>query len=64
MTAFPFDHLRTALAISPEGEDFRVIASGLYDKVRNDPCFKAGLQRARGQIYERVQRARLGAGRR
>ena len=54
--------LDRAYAISPEGEEFYVIASGLYDKVRNDPRFKAGLQRARTQIYERVQRARLGVG--
>jgi eukaryotic-like serine/threonine-protein kinase len=55
--------LERAYALSPEGEDFRVIASGLYDKVRNDPRLKAGLQRIRAQIYERVQRERLEAGR-
>jgi len=49
-----------AYAISPEGEDYRMIASGIYDKVRNDPRFKTGLQRARTQLYDRVQRARLG----
>jgi TolB-like protein/Tfp pilus assembly protein PilF len=38
------------------------ITSGIYDKVRNDPRFQAGLQRARTQSYERVQRARLGVG--
>jgi TolB-like protein/tetratricopeptide (TPR) repeat protein len=52
--------LERAYAISPEGEDLRVIASGLYDRVRNDPRFQAGLQRARTQIYDRVRRARLG----
>jgi hypothetical protein len=51
--------LGRAYALSPEGEDFRVIASGLYDKVRDDPRFKAGLQQARTQIYDRVRRARL-----
>src|SRR5712692_6088646 len=50
--------LERAYAISPEGEDWRIIASGLYDKVRNDPRFRAGLQRARTQIYDRVRRAR------
>jgi len=35
--------LERAYAISPEGEDYRMIASGIYDKVRNDPRFKAGL---------------------
>jgi hypothetical protein len=52
--------LERAFAISPEGEDFQVIASGLYDKVRNDPRFKAGLERIHTQIYDRVQRARRG----
>ena len=56
--------LERAFAISPMGEDFQLIRSGLYDKVRNDPRFKAGLQRVRTQIYERVHRARLAAGRR
>jgi eukaryotic-like serine/threonine-protein kinase len=55
--------LERAYAISPEGEDFRIIASGLYDKVRNDPRFKAGLQRAHTQIYDRVRRAELAVGR-
>ena len=53
--------LERAYALSPVGEDYPVIASGLYDKVRNDPRFKAGLQRARIQIYDRVRRARLEA---
>lgn len=53
--------LERAYAISPEGEDFRAITSGLYDKVRNDLRFKAGLQRVRAQIHDRVQRAGLGA---
>jgi tetratricopeptide (TPR) repeat protein len=51
--------LERAYALSPEGENSRVIESGLYDKVRNDPRFKAGLQQARTQIYDRVRRARL-----
>ena len=52
--------LERAYAISPEGEEFYVTASGIYDKVRNDPHFKAGLERVRTQIYDRVRRARLG----
>jgi tetratricopeptide (TPR) repeat protein len=52
--------LERAYALSPLGEDYPVIASGLYDKVQNDPRFKAGLQRLHTQIYDRVQRARLG----
>jgi hypothetical protein len=54
--------LERAYAISPVGEDLRVIASGAYDKVRNDPRFQAGLQRARTQIYDRVRRARREVG--
>jgi tetratricopeptide (TPR) repeat protein len=54
--------LERAYAISPEGEEFCVITSGIYDKVRSDPRFRAGLQRAHVQIFERVQRARIGAG--
>ncbi len=53
--------LERAFAISPEGEDFAALASGLYDKVRDDPRFKTGLQRARARVYDRVQRARLEA---
>jgi hypothetical protein len=53
--------LDRAWALSPAGEDFRVIASGIYDKVWNEPRFKAGLQRARTRICERVRRPRLGA---
>src|SRR2546427_398528 len=54
--------LERAYAISPEGEDYRMIASGIYDKVRNDPRFQAGLERVRTQIYDRVRRARRGVG--
>jgi len=54
--------LERAYAISPEGEEVRTLASGIYDKVRNDPRFQAGLQRLRTKIYDRVQRARRGVG--
>jgi len=54
--------LERAYAMSPEGEDYTVIASGIYDKVRNDARFDAGLQRVRTQIYARIQRARLAVG--
>jgi tetratricopeptide (TPR) repeat protein len=53
--------LERAYAISSSGEELRVLASGLYDKVRNDLRFKAGLQRVRAQIYDRVRRASLAA---
>ena len=49
--------LERAYALSPEGEDFRALASGIYDKVRADPRFQAGLQKIRAQSYERVQQA-------
>ena len=54
--------LERAYTISPNGEDDRVMDSALYDKVRNDPRFKAGLERIHARIYDRVQRAKLGAG--
>ena len=50
--------LERAFTISPEGEDFRVLASGIYDKVRNQR-FQSGLDRIRAQIYDRVRQARL-----
>ncbi len=52
--------LERAYAISPIGELYMVIDSGIYDKVRNNLRFKAGLDRARTHIYDRVRRARLG----
>ena len=55
--------LERAFAISPEGEDLVIIASAVYDKVRDDARFKAGLQRIRTQIYDRIQRARALPGR-
>jgi len=50
--------LERAYEESPDGEDYRIIASGIYDKVRADPRFQAGLERARRKIYDRVQRER------
>jgi hypothetical protein len=50
--------MKRAFALSPLGEDFRLVASGVYDRVRADPRFQANLERARGSTYERVQRAR------
>ena len=50
--------LERAYAISPEGEDFTVLASGLYDKVRDDPRFRSGLQRIHVQVYDRIKRIR------
>ena len=51
-----------AYALSPEGENFQVIDSGLYDKVRNDPRFQAELQRIRTQVYNRVRGATIKSG--
>jgi tetratricopeptide (TPR) repeat protein len=50
--------LERVYAISPEGEDLVVIASGIYDKVRKDPRFSAGLARIHTQIHERIERER------
>jgi tetratricopeptide (TPR) repeat protein len=54
--------LQRAYAISPQGEDVRLITSGIYDKARNDPRFKAGLQQIYPQAYDRARRASLGVG--
>jgi hypothetical protein len=53
--------LERAFALSPVGEDFIVIASAIYDRVRSDPRFQAGLQRLHVQIYDRVRSARRAA---
>jgi eukaryotic-like serine/threonine-protein kinase len=53
--------LERAYAASPAGEEFLVIASGLYDKVRDDPRFRAGLQRAQAGIHQRIERASVAA---
>ncbi len=50
--------LERAYALSPDGEDFAAIASGLYDKVKDDPQFRTGLERIRAQMYARVQHER------
>jgi eukaryotic-like serine/threonine-protein kinase len=50
--------LKLAYAHSPTAEDPQSITSGLYDKVRNDSLFVAGLARIRAQINARTQRAR------
>jgi len=54
--------LERAYAISPEGEFLGLIATGIYDRVREDPRFKAGLERERIRIYDRVRRARREVG--
>jgi tetratricopeptide (TPR) repeat protein len=53
--------LQRAYALSPEGEDFRVIDSGVYDRVRTDPRFQAGLEQLRREMYEHLQREALRA---
>ena len=53
--------LERAYAISPEGDDFTLRTSGLYDKVREDPRFKAGRTRLQAQVLDRVRRARARA---
>jgi serine/threonine-protein kinase len=51
--------LDRAFSISPLGEDYQLINSALYDKVRNNPHFKDGLETIRKRTYERVRRARF-----
>jgi tetratricopeptide (TPR) repeat protein len=50
--------LERAYALSPIGGDVREIASGMYDKVQNDPAFKAGIERLHTNVYLRVSRER------
>ena len=50
--------IERTFAASPLGEDFRLGASGIYDKVRADPRFQPSLERARIRAHERVERAR------
>lgn len=54
--------LERAFSISPLGEDYQVINSALYDKVRNNPRFKSGLETIRRRTYDRVRRAKVMAG--
>jgi serine/threonine-protein kinase len=53
--------LERAYALSPVGEDFTMIASPVYDRVRADPGFDAGLHRMYAQVYDRVRIARRAA---
>lgn len=53
--------LERAYQPSPVGEDIPVIASAIYDKVRADPAFEAGLRRLNAQVYDRVRAARRAA---
>ena len=53
--------LERAYALSPVGEDFTIVASAIYDRVRADPRFDAGLQRLYGQVYDRVRSSRRAA---
>jgi len=48
--------LDRAFAISPNPFDFRVIDSGLFDRARDDPEFRATLARLHRQVYQRVFR--------
>jgi tetratricopeptide (TPR) repeat protein len=56
--------LERAFTISPLGEEYWTISSGIYDKVRDDLRFKGGFKRIQLQVHDRVQRARLQASRR
>jgi TolB-like protein/tetratricopeptide (TPR) repeat protein len=50
--------LERAYAVSPIGGDLREIGSGLYDKVRNDPGFMAGIKRLQAEVFQRVEAER------
>jgi len=48
--------LERAHAISPSPVDFRILDSGLFDRVRDDPAFRGTLARLHRQVYQRVFR--------
>ena len=50
--------LESAYALSPSGEDFRNLASGVYDRVRKDPRFAAVVRQIQSRIHDRVSAAR------
>ncbi len=53
--------LEKGFALSPYGDDDRVLSSGLYDKALKDAGFKAGLARLQSRAYEKVRQASLKA---
>lgn len=46
---------------SPHGLDYRVIASGIFDPVRDDAALRAELERIETEVWERAQSARTAA---
>ena len=48
---------------SPHGLDHRVLSSGIFDSVRSDPVFAAGLEALRSEVWTRVQEARAASSR-
>jgi len=48
--------LERAFAASPSGLDFRVLDSGLFDRLRDDADFRAGLARIHRRVADRVWR--------
>jgi len=46
--------LERAHAISPNPIEFRILDSGLFDPVRDDPAFRGTLGRLHRQVYQRV----------
>jgi adenylate cyclase len=54
--------LKNAYETSPNGLDYRVVASGIFDSVRQDPRFQAGIDAIRRDVWNRVSRSRRRAG--
>ena len=50
--------LDRAFARSPNAVDFRIIESGIFDKVLADTRFRTGLENIRREVQNRVQRER------
>ena len=49
-----------AFTWSHNAVEFRVLASGVFDNVRDDPRFQAGLQQIRNRMGERLIQVGMG----
>jgi serine/threonine-protein kinase len=47
--------LEEAFNLSPQAVDYRIIASGVFDRVRSDPAFRAGYARIRERVRARTE---------
>jgi TolB-like protein len=59
--ASALDALARAYDDSPHGLDYRVVASGIFDPVRDDQAFQEGLEQLHQRVWNRVREARAAA---